>query len=160
MSVSDSSVVKLQRELNKSGVPRCLELSELRRAKFNGDRLYLTSSPDRSPKRIHMVEDIEEVCPELKPHLLMNGKGLKEGHIPGLQAGAANYVSAFVSKCTLNQVAGKSTSIEERPRHTRCGVRIPDYIGPGAVKPDGAAAVRIGTVHKRIGHGKPVAGRS
>src|ERR1700730_14069152 len=135
--------IELHRKLDEPRIASSLQLSELRCSDFNGNRLYLACRSDRAPERVYVVPEIEEVRAELDPHLLANGKRLQHRQIPNLITGTVRDVSPFISKRTLNEIAGKCAGIEERSWHTGFAIGIPDDIGSGRVKSDRATTIRI-----------------
>ena len=135
--------IELHRKLNESRITSSLQLSELRRSDFNGNRLYLACGSDRPPERVYVVPQIEEVGAELDSHLLAHGKRLKHRQIPSLITGTVRDVSSFISIRTLNEIAGECAGIEERSWHAGFAIGIPDDIGSGGVKSHRAATIRI-----------------
>src|SRR5258708_4463602 len=153
---SERLEVQLHSELDETRRPGSLQRTELRRDQFDNNGLHLAGRSDRTPEAVHVVPDIEEVSPELNPHLLADGEGLQQRHVPSLVPVTVNDVSSFISKRALNEIAGKCTRVEESTRHTRLAVGIAYDIRSSAVEPDRAATVRVRTIHEGIRDGKPV----
>src|SRR4029079_3265538 len=151
--------IKLKRELNETWITGCLELSELRRAEFDGDRLDLAGGAYGTPEWFRVVPYVEEVSSELNSHLLFHRKQLGEGHIPGLVSRSANLVTALISEGTLNQISGKGAGVEESTGNTRRGIRVANDVRTRAID-DCPAAICIGAVYKRIIDGEVVSGGS